>query len=209
VPVRRARAPSRHPRASSPAPPHDAAAPRAPPRPTGACRPGRAAPSTPFLPRRASSAPALHSAERATLRATPTALDPSRADAASPSKPRPCTRRGRASLTVLRLNVMALHSSVSSPPTNDESFRFLPLMASDDVDALFLSLAYSFFPPSLYKRQQSPPHSFLLELASLSSTPRSSLVPLSFVAVRRRSPWSSPECAVRRRSSLEPCIRRP
>jgi hypothetical protein len=29
-----------------------------------------------------------------------------------------------------------------------------------------------FSPPSLYKRQQSPPHSFLLELASLSSTHR-------------------------------------
>jgi hypothetical protein len=154
-----------------------------------AAPPARGAKPEPAL--HASSAPALHSAERATLRATPTALDPSRADAASPSKPRPYTRRGRASPTILRLDVMALHSSVSSPPTNDGSFRFLPLMASDDVDALFLSLAYSFFPPSLYKRQQSPLPSSLLELASLSSAPRFTLV--SFVAgargVRRSVPF--------------------
>jgi hypothetical protein len=106
-------------------------------------------------------------------------------------QPRPYTRRGRASPTILRLDVMALHSSVSSPPTNDGSFRFLPLMASDDADALFLSLAYSFFPPSLYKRQQSPLPSSLLELASLSSAPRFTLV--SFVAgargVRRSVPF--------------------
>jgi hypothetical protein len=64
----------------------------------------------------------------------------------------------------------------------------LPLSIKGSRDPL-LSPAY----PSSFHLSSSPVH---------CST-------LPFVAVRRRSPWSSPECAVRRRSSPEPRIRRP
>jgi hypothetical protein len=68
-----------------------------------------------------------------------------------------------------------------------DSSSSLPLSIKGSRDSL-LSPAY----PSSLHLSSSPVH---------CSTP-------SFVAVRRRSPWSSPECAVRRRSSPEPRIRR-
>jgi hypothetical protein len=78
------------------------------------------------------------------------------------------------------------------------SFETVVVMAIED--RVTLSGRPFFFPPSLYKRQQSPPHSFLPELVSFSSAPRSSLVPL---VVRCRSSPEPVEFAGVCRSSPE------